>query len=88
MSYARVGPDSDVYVFASDQGLHCHWCTLGLGDSTALGSFAMLRHLKRHVAAGDKVPHRAIGEIRAEVVPNFIVWTAAAIRRLVSRTRP
>lgn len=85
MSYARLGPTSDVYVFASDLGLHCHGCALGLEDSEALGTCQMLRHLRRHRAAGDKVPESAMLAIRDDAIANLVVRVVARINRLLER---
>jgi hypothetical protein len=68
VSYARLGPDSDVYVFASDSGLHCHWCCRGLGDAKSLGVVAMVRHLREHRTAGDKVPSGTCREIVKDAI--------------------
>lgn len=69
MSYARLGPESQVYVFPGMDGrFYCHHCPRGLGDGTGLGAFAMARHMREHIAAGDKVPSTVIREIMGDAL--------------------
>ena len=65
MSYARRGPDSDVYVFDDGNLIVCEHCSL-------LGTFEsrpaeMLAHLQRHVEADHRVPDYAIERLRGEL---------------------
>lgn len=79
MSYARLGPTSDIYVFAGMDGrLYCHHCSRGLGDSNGLVARAMVRHLREHIAAGDKVPEKVIPEIKADALEMWAIrfWGA------------
>lgn len=50
MSYARLGNGSSVYVFGSDRGYECCWCTLTTDRSTFItdSPAGMLRHLLEH----------------------------------------
>lgn len=68
MSYARLGPNSDVYVYSSIGGFFsCHWCQFNDGKELHFKwSRQVLRHLKRHVAAGHKVPDYCFKALRAE----------------------
>lgn len=66
MSYCRFGPESDVYVFPTVNGLECCQCR-ETGDSFfALGHLEMLLHLKRHIEHGDLVPDSAMERLRVE----------------------
>ena len=71
MSYARFGPDSDVYVYASgsvtgDDRIVCCACHLIGGGYSTLWPMAMVEHLRSHVAAGHRVPADAIAALDAE----------------------
>lgn len=66
MSYARLGPDSDVYVYDSGDGLFCQWCQRVDGEHS-YSRAEMLEHLEQHVAAGDKVPAEALARLRFEL---------------------
>jgi hypothetical protein len=68
MSYVRFGQDSDVYVFHSVYGgYECCGCHLnpdrGFNSKTISGAIA---HLQVHIAAGHKVPQRALIRLRYE----------------------
>lgn len=72
MSYARFGPDSDVYVFQTC-GLLLACCDCRLREIEATipwASFSTARealdHLKRHIDAGHKVPDYTIEEIKED----------------------
>ena len=70
MSYARFGPDSDVYVFADiDGGYRCCFCAFSRsGPSFRCDTAAeMIEHLREHRAAGHTVPEDAIEELQGEV---------------------
>lgn len=63
MSYARFGVDCDVYVFlATDGHVECSDCALIEGHASARlpSSADAITHLRRHRAAGHKVPDRCI----------------------------
>ncbi len=68
MSFCRLGPDSDVYVYESDRGLECCFCSLRNSSpyKTARG---MLKHLAIHRRRGDKVPQDAINMLLNEFAP-------------------
>lgn len=51
MSYVRMGPDSDVYVYADMGGL---FICCGCGDFKTRTE--MIDHLREHVKKGDRVP--------------------------------
>lgn len=59
MSYARFGPDSDVYVFLTIHGVF-ECCACGLTDVWQRfdTTDALLAHLDEHEAAGHNVPAR------------------------------
>lgn len=63
MSYTRFGPDSDVYVFMSDEGIECCGCPMG-GSYTARSTDEMVAHLAAHVERGEAVPD--------DVVPSLL----------------
>lgn len=75
MSYARKGPGSDVYVFASHPGeLHCCWCALVNPHRPPYvqdfnGDHAeMILHMFAHARQGQRVPTacmiRLVNELR------------------------
>lgn len=66
MSYARLGPDSDVYVFESELGIHCHHCPMGHDHAVAMSRMRAVLHLLRHVVAGDRVPVKCFTEMVAD----------------------
>lgn len=55
MSFARFGPGSDVYIYASGRGLECCGCALE-GSVTVDTAADMRAHLDDHRAAGHLVP--------------------------------
>jgi hypothetical protein len=75
MSYCRIGAESDVYMYhsASTGLLVCGFCNLISPDehSTHSQSFVThedaIEHLHEHIAAGDKVPARAIAQLQYEI---------------------
>jgi hypothetical protein len=70
MTYARSGPQSDVYVYEDVRGfLCCMRCDLSDIRETHLKSRnEMIEHLEAHRWAGQKVPDGAIEELKAEIV--------------------
>lgn len=68
MSYARLGPDSGVYVFAAvTGGIECCGCALADDGWPTFDTYsATLAHLEEHVAAGHAVPPSAIARLREE----------------------
>jgi len=62
VSYVRWGPTSDVYVFdVTDGGTACCACDLNEGMTLMVDTHAeMIHHLRRHLAAGQKVPEDVI----------------------------
>jgi hypothetical protein len=65
MSFARFGPNSDVYVYEdTNGGFTCERCP-GRGQQHHCETAAeMLAHLLAHRAKGDRVPDDAIAEIQ------------------------
>lgn len=66
MSYARRGPDSDVYVVDGGSALFCEWCQLK-GDGKPFDHRGMVIHLKEHRLAGHKVPAEAFDRLADEI---------------------
>lgn len=69
MSYARLGPESDVYVLGLEPDgntLTCMGCSLDEAGfkGTAIEMFA---HLRRHQAAGHKVPRHTLERLVREM---------------------
>jgi hypothetical protein len=64
MSFARFGPESDVYVYAHVGGfVQCCGCLLGdfLGDDWDYHSAAdVVAHMQEHVDAGHRVPQHLL----------------------------
>lgn len=85
MSYARLGPDSDVYFYVTDLGrFECCWCRLhGRAVVTVEGHDAALEHLQRHLDAVHKVPAEAIERLTAEMMDD---WTTEARARCEAAT--
>jgi hypothetical protein len=74
MSYCRFGWDrSNVYVYASDEALHCCGCALKIpardkwGDFNTRAFSEMIAHLEAHQAAGHNVPQYAFDRLRHEM---------------------
>lgn len=74
MSYCRLTPDSDVYVYRSSAGYVCHDCTLSgrkfiieaTGEVILTTPAEMIAHLELHREAGDRVPQYAMDELEGE----------------------
>lgn len=68
MSYCRWAPDSDVYVYASDNGYVCCACEMvAEGNECRLRTRKeMVEHLLCHLGRGDKVPQDAIDRLQEE----------------------
>lgn len=58
MAHARLGPDSDIYLYSQGGSLCCCWCQLGREE--LLEEADVVAHLEAHVAAGHKVPEGLI----------------------------
>jgi len=80
MSYARFTKDSDVYVFLNMSGrLECWGCGIAVaaprcwarGYVTFDSTQAMVDHLARHAAAGDRVPEHVVPELWVDDAENF-----------------
>lgn len=76
MSYARFTKDSDVYVFLNMSGrLECWGCGFYYYVATGYVTFdstqAMVDHLARHAAAGDRVPEHVVPELWVDDAENF-----------------
>ena len=80
MSYVRMGPDSDVYVFRSTDGYECqgdskHHPTIATHDSDFVIADAfvtkdlplLIAHLLGHRIEGQKVPSRAFQRLLEEI---------------------
>ncbi len=68
MSYARFGPNSDVYVYEDVGGfLCCMRCDLSDAGKRTNSRGEMIEHLEAHRRAGHKVPDDATEELKAEV---------------------
>lgn len=67
MSYARRGPDSDVYVFATDDGFVCHECKLDDQTVTFKRASEMVDHLDGHIENDHKVPPDCVQRLAALV---------------------
>lgn len=70
MSYAKFDSDSDVYVYEStERGFVCMSCLRNrLSRSwTCDTPRQMIRHLKKHKRAGDKVPDCTLEELRMRI---------------------
>src|SRR5262244_2780991 len=66
MSFARFGPDSDVYVYLGLRGYVCERCPRP-GDAFVCATAPeMLKHLGEHRARGERVPEAAFSELRKE----------------------
>lgn len=67
MSYARFGPDSDVYVFGTATGYECCRCAFQPPSSHEVATAAeMIAHLREHRAAGHRVPEDAFEDLALE----------------------
>ena len=71
MSYARMGKDSDVYVFMSVSGhLECCGCLLGdRWDFPSTG--AMVAHLESHRQVGHRVPDYTVPALWEDDAENW-----------------
>ena len=66
MSYCRFA-DGDAYVYRSGPGsIVCCGCSLG-DDFVAKNPSEMLKHLREHIKAGDKIPQDAIDRLLREI---------------------
>ena len=74
MSYARMGADSDVYVYA-DAGVGRLRCCGCMADFST--TVAMIDHLREHIANGDAVPGRTIPALEADRATNDAWMTPA-----------
>lgn len=69
MAYARMGDDSDVYVWLG-RGWECSGCRLVSGKRKWFYTEdrqAMINHLHAHREAGHLVPQRAIDRLQREL---------------------
>ncbi len=67
MSYARLGKDSDVYVYESETALTCQWCALKFNGQNFTGTREeMIAHLLEHMGAGHLVPKHTLDALREE----------------------
>ncbi len=70
MAYARFGPESEVYIYWGDvidgkDGYVCCGCYLE-GHWSTIDADEMVQHLRKHEAAGHKVPDGLIADIESE----------------------
>jgi len=66
MSVCRVSENCDVYVFYTTQArIQCCGCSLVAGEWVfeAATELEMIEHLRKHQAAGDKVPEEVFVEL-------------------------
>lgn len=74
MSYARVGADSDVYVYSDGEELNCVFCSLsGGGAFSTKVPVVMKAHLDEHVKTGDKVPAYCMSRLENDVAAGGII---------------
>lgn len=69
MSYCRMGPDSDVYVFRTFGDVYsCCACRLSADrqSQSFVTAADMLHHLHAHLEADHRVPIRAMKRLRGE----------------------
>jgi hypothetical protein len=64
-----MSPESDVYVYRSDEGLICFGCALAEDSAEFMtdSRSEMLNHLRRHVELGQLVPPRAFARLSEEL---------------------
>jgi hypothetical protein len=68
MALARLGDDSDVYVYEYDNDqFMCQWCQLNWGRNYTTDTEGMRAHLHHHRDVGHRVPQEAFDEIDGEV---------------------
>lgn len=69
MSYCRIGPDSDVYVYRDMEGeYNCCGCSLVPEGPVKFPHLAGIKyHLMCHRAMGHKVPSYAFDRIKEEM---------------------
>ena len=67
MSYARFGPESDVYVLQqTDYKYYCFWCNSGKHHVEDTPE-AMIVHLEQDKKAGKKVPDYVFDNLREDI---------------------
>lgn len=78
MSWARLGSDSDVYVYDDVQyGPTCLWCPLAAGERQSFPSLVALHvHLTEHLRAGHKVPQSALDSLIEDINEATISFTS------------
>ena len=82
MAHARLGPGSDVYVYATRDGTFvCADCLIGTDFERFPTAEAIIAHLEEHVAKGDLVPEGVIEDIRQEGAENRRYNTIAGVGR-------
>jgi hypothetical protein len=64
MSFARYGPDSDVYVYEGSDGFRCDRCPRAGEWFCCETVEEMVTHLLEHRKRGDRVPEDAITGLR------------------------
>jgi hypothetical protein len=76
VSYARLGENSDVHVYADAEVgyLRCVGCNADFSSTDA-----MIEHLRNHIASGDTVPATVIPAVEADRAKND-EWLATARR--------
>jgi len=70
MSYARMSPTSDVYVYADAEVGRLRCCGCMADFSTTAG---MIEHLREHIVNGEAVPDTTIPTLEADRAEND-VW--------------
>ena len=66
MAYARMGAESDVYVYQGPHRFHCCGCILAGYEVTTDTPEQMAEHLQKHQREGHKVPTRAIARLMGD----------------------
>jgi hypothetical protein len=72
VSYARLGGDSDVYLYREGDQLCCQFCSVSPSGFHAADPAEMLKHMMEHRARGEKVPDHAITRLEGDVAAGKI----------------
>lgn len=87
MSYCSIGPDSDVYVIATDGQFSCVGCAKA--SKPFKTRVEIYNHLVAHVFSEDKVPEdtmkRLLAEHRAEIQDQTPKWTPEEAQEMLGK---